>query len=182
MKIHQTPASIVNSVPFLHSGKFYALIIDAWRSLRSADSAWGILKALLTQPLSLPEYNPYPGYFGSGLSEPPNVPPVGRSSTQRRSLVPVLPNLPASLGLAAGKPARSCPWRSGNLPRKHSLRGWAAREIAHPGLILHGVEISLHARQWRHCPRLQPAGEPVQAGWRPRGAGWQAAYVRKLKK
>lgn len=28
MKIHQTPASIVNSAPFLHSGKFYALIID----------------------------------------------------------------------------------------------------------------------------------------------------------
>lgn len=77
MKIHQTPASSVNSAPSLHSGKFYALIIDAWRSLRTADSACGILKALLTQPLSLSECNPYPGYFGLGLTEPSNVPLLG---------------------------------------------------------------------------------------------------------
>lgn len=39
MKIRQTPASTVNSVPFLHSRKFYAFIIDACRSLHTADSA-----------------------------------------------------------------------------------------------------------------------------------------------
>lgn len=33
------PASAANSVPFLRSGKFYALIIDAWRRLCTADSA-----------------------------------------------------------------------------------------------------------------------------------------------
>ena len=33
MKIHQTPASTLNSTAFLYSRKFYAAIIDAWRSL-----------------------------------------------------------------------------------------------------------------------------------------------------
>lgn len=113
MKIHQTPASTMNSVPFLHSRKFYAVIIDAWVSLCTVGSACRILKALLTQPLRLFECNPYPGYFGPGLAEPPKCFTVGMT---RSDLIPFFSQRSFPLPSLSGDGCRQVPRCSACLP------------------------------------------------------------------
>lgn len=104
------------------------------------------LKALLTQPLSLPECNPYPGYFPVQDYLSPQMFRRWMKFNSAPLSGPCPSKSPCSLGLAAAA-CSLLPLVSRELAKEAFPPRLSCQRNCTPGLILHSVEIRLYTGQ-----------------------------------